>query len=73
MNQSENKVSPRLSVLELSQALGNISDSCRQSGMSCSQFNEYKQRFQSSRTRGFKRYSVIYTQNHIPDHTNSNR
>jgi Homeodomain-like domain/Integrase core domain len=54
MNQVDNKVSRRLSVLELSQALGNISDSCRQNGISSSQFNEYKQRFQTAGLEGLK-------------------
>ncbi len=41
----------KLSVLELAQALGNVSEACRQRGMTRTQFYEYKKRFQE---RGWK-------------------
>ena len=37
----------RLSVLELVEILGNVSEACRRRGISRSQFNEYKRRFQT--------------------------
>lgn len=46
MDQPENRFNHRLSVSELTKALGNISNTYRQSGMSHSHFHEYKQRFQ---------------------------
>jgi hypothetical protein len=35
----------RLSVLELTQALGNVSETCRRRGVFRTQFYEYKRRF----------------------------
>jgi hypothetical protein len=35
----------RLSVLELAQALGNVSEACRRRGISRTTFYDYKQRF----------------------------
>ena len=35
----------RLSVLELAEALGNVSEACRRRGISRTQFYEYKRRF----------------------------
>jgi transposase InsO family protein len=54
MNHPKNKTSQRLSVSELSQALGNISESRRQNGMAYNQFDEYKQRFQKVGFEGLK-------------------
>ena len=34
----------RLSVLQLAEALGNVSEACRQRGMTRTQFYEYKRR-----------------------------
>lgn len=36
----------RLSVLELAERLGNVSEACRRRGMTHTQFYEYKKRFQ---------------------------
>lgn len=44
----------RLSVLELAQALGNVSEACRQRGISRTQFYEYKQRFAEQGLEGLK-------------------
>lgn len=35
----------RLSVLELAEALGNVSEACKRRGISRTQFYEYKRRF----------------------------
>jgi transposase InsO family protein len=45
MNAEEKMIRQRLSVLELAQALGNVSEACRQRGVSRTQFYEYKNRF----------------------------
>ena len=42
----------RLSVLELAQALNNVSEACRQRGVSRTQFYEYKRRFQTHGIQG---------------------
>lgn len=43
----------RLSVLQLADMLGNVSEACRQRDISRTQFYEYKQRFQThGRTEG---------------------
>jgi len=47
MTAEEEVARQRLSVLELAQALGNVSEACRQRGMSRTQFYEYKRRFQT--------------------------
>ena len=44
----------RLSVLELAQALGNVSAACRQRGMTRTQFYEYKKRFVAQGIEGLK-------------------
>ena len=44
----------RLSVLELAEALGNVSEACRRRGISRTQFYEYKRRFQTHGKRGSK-------------------
>jgi ACT domain-containing protein len=43
----------RLSVLELAEALGNVSEACRRRGISRTQFYEYKRRFQTMVSKGF--------------------
>ena len=45
MTADEKIAHQRLSVLELAQALGNVSEACRQRDISRSQFYEYKRRF----------------------------
>jgi transposase InsO family protein len=53
--QAEEKLArQRLSVLELAETLGNVSEACRQRGMSRSQFYEYKRRFQEEGLAGLK-------------------
>src|SRR5215204_1611580 len=42
----------RLSVLELAEALGNVSEACRRRGVSRTQFYEYKRRFQTHGIEG---------------------
>src|SRR5215212_2583624 len=44
----------RLSVLELAEALGNVSEACRRRGISRTQFYEYKRRFQKHGIEGLK-------------------
>jgi transposase InsO family protein len=44
----------RLSVLELAEALGNVSEACRRRGISHTQFYEYKLRFQTHGMEGLK-------------------
>lgn len=44
----------RLSILELAEALGNVSEACRQRGMTRTQFYEYKKRFQERGLEGLK-------------------
>jgi hypothetical protein len=45
LNSEEKVVRQRLSILELAQALGNVSEACRRRGVSRTQFYEYKNRF----------------------------
>ncbi len=54
MTAEEKLARQRLSVLELAEALGNVSEACRQRGMSRSQFYEYKRRFQTHGLEGLK-------------------
>jgi transposase InsO family protein len=54
MTAEEKVARHRLSVLELAQALGNVSEACRQRGMSRTQFYEYKRRFQTHGLEGLK-------------------
>jgi len=44
----------RLSVLELAEALGNVSEACRRRGLSRQQFYEYRRRFQTHGLAGLK-------------------
>jgi len=44
----------RLSVLEMSEALGNISEACRRGGMDRTSFYEWKRRFQTMGLEGLK-------------------
>lgn len=47
-------VKQRLSVLQLAEALGNVSEACRQRAVSRTQFYEYKRRFQTHGIEGLK-------------------
>ena len=44
----------RLSLLELAQALGSVSEACRRRGVSRTRFYEYKRRFQTHGIEGLK-------------------
>jgi transposase InsO family protein len=44
----------RLSVLQLAQALGNVSEACRRGGLDRTSFYEYKRRFQTHGLEGLK-------------------
>ncbi|WP_126427045.1 IS481 family transposase [Brevibacillus marinus] len=58
---AEDKVAyQRLSVLELAEALGNVSKACRERGMSRTQFYEYKRRFQTHGFEGLKDLPPIH-------------
>ena len=50
----------RLSVLELAKALRNVSEACRQRGVSRTQFYEYKRRFQTHGIGGLKDLPPIH-------------
>ncbi|MCD6339681.1 MAG: helix-turn-helix domain-containing protein, partial [Verrucomicrobia bacterium] len=50
----------RLSVLELAQALGNVSEACRRRGLSRSRFYEDKRRFQKHGVEGLKDLPPIH-------------
>ena len=50
----------RLSVLELAEALGNVSEACRRRGISRTQFYEYKRRFQTHGMEGLKDLPPIH-------------
>ena len=50
----------RLSILELAEALGNVSEACRQRGMTRTQFYEYKKRFQERGLEGLKDLPPIH-------------
>jgi len=61
MTTAEKKlVKHRLSVLELAQALGNVSEACRRRGLCRSRFYEYKRRFQTHGIEGLKDLPPIH-------------
>ena len=47
MRPEEKKARYKMSVLELAEILGNIAEACKIKGLSRTQFNEYKRRFQT--------------------------
>jgi transposase InsO family protein len=59
---TKNELHHRLSLLELAEALGNISEACRRQGISRTQFYEYKQRFQQMGLDGLKDLPPIHKQ-----------
>jgi transposase InsO family protein len=59
---SKNELHHRLSLLELAQALGNISEACRRQGISRTQFYEYKQRYQKLGLEGLKDQPATHKQ-----------
>lgn len=54
MNADKRVAQQKLSVLQLAEALGNVSEACRQRGVSRTQFYEYKRRFQTHGIEGLK-------------------
>ena len=54
MNADTRVAQQKLSVLQLAEALGNVSEACRQRGVSRTQFYEYKRRFQTHGIEGLK-------------------
>jgi transposase InsO family protein len=60
MTAEEKLARHRLSVLDLAEALGNVSEACRQRGVSRTQFYEYKRRFQTHGLAGLKDLPPIH-------------
>lgn len=54
MNAEKKVIKHKMSVLELAEALGNVSAACRQRGVSRTQFYEYKRRFQTHGMEGLR-------------------
>jgi len=60
MDPAEKVARHRLSVLELAEALGNVSEACRRRGMTRTQFYECKRRFQTHGLEGLKDLPPIH-------------
>jgi transposase InsO family protein len=60
MNATDKVALHKLSVLELAQSLGNVTEACRQRGVSRTQFYEYKRRFQTHGIEGLKDLPPIH-------------
>lgn len=60
MNAEEKLVHQRLSVLQLAERLGNVTEACRQRDISRTQFYEYKRRFQTHGMEGLKDLPPIH-------------
>jgi transposase InsO family protein len=60
MTADEKIAHQRLSVLQLAEALGNVSEACRQRDISRTQFYEYKRRFQTHGMAGLKDLPPIH-------------
>jgi transposase InsO family protein len=60
MNAEEKIARQRLSVLQLAEALTNVSAACRQRGMTRTQFYEYKRRFELQGMEGLKDLPPIH-------------
>lgn len=60
MNASDKIARHRLSVLQLAETLGSVSEACRQRGMTRTQFYEYKKRFQTFGFDGLKDLPPIH-------------
>jgi transposase InsO family protein len=60
MDPKEKVARQRLSVLQLAEALNNVSEACRQRGMTRTQFYEYKRRFQTHGLEGLKDLPPIH-------------
>jgi len=65
VNAAEKIARQRLSVLQLAEALGNITAACRQRGMHRSQFYEYKRRFQTHGLDGLKDLPPVHKSHSI--------
>ena len=59
-NPHEKIAHQRLSVLQLAEALGNVSSACRQRGMTRTQFYDYKRRFELQGLEGLKDLPPIH-------------
>jgi transposase InsO family protein len=60
MNPADKLAQQRLSVLQLAEALGNVSVACRQRGMTRTQFYDYKRRFELQGLEGLKDLPPIH-------------
>lgn len=60
MSAEEKIARQRLSVLQLAETLNNVSEACRQRGVSRTQFYEYKRRFQTHGMEGLKDLPPIH-------------
>lgn len=60
MTAEEKLAHQRLSVLQLAEALGNVTEACRQRDISRTQFYEYKRRFQTHGLEGLKDLPPIH-------------
>lgn len=60
MTAEEKLAHQRLSVLQLAEMLGNVTEACRQCGISRTQFYEYKRRFQTHGLEGLKDLPPIH-------------
>jgi transposase InsO family protein len=60
MNAPEKVARQRLSVLQLAQTLGSVSEACRQRGMTRTQFYDYKRRFELQGIEGLKDLPPIH-------------
>ena len=60
MTAEEKVARQKLSVLELAKTLDNVSEACRQRGISRTSFYEYKRRFQTHGLEGLKDLPPIH-------------
>jgi len=67
MTSEEKLAQQRLSVLQLAEAWNNVSEACRQRGVSRTQFCEYNRRFQTHGMEGLKDLPPIHHSPKYPD------
>ena len=60
MTAKEELVRQRLNLLQLAEALGNVSEACRRRGISRTQFYEYRRRFRAHGLEGLKDLPPIH-------------
>ncbi len=60
MHTEDKLVRHRLSVLELAEALGNVTEACKRKGISRSRFYEYKRRFEAYGLEGLKNLPPVH-------------